>query len=191
MPFAAVFNARFDIAPNAQPFDFVATTEAATAAIHFDTQLGVYTATLTVPTPTARNWGFTTGSGQLVFSCGTPTPSQGSMAFPGNIVPVSAVDPVAAWALTYLPPAVEPPCVLTGGLCFLQGPNTTVVTTGSFTPGITFVVDANNHPELSTFGGFVQIPCAGPGPTNRTTTFSLYVDGKLVASKTGTYSVAQ
>ncbi len=191
MPFAAVFNARFDIARNAQPFDFAATTEAATAVIHFDTQQDAYTATLTVPTPMARNWGFTTGSGQPVFSCGIPTPSQGSVAFPANQVPASLVDPVAAWALRYLPAAAEPPCVPTGGLCFPQGPNTTVVTTGTFTPGTTFVVDANNHPELSTFGGFVQIPCVGPGPASRTTTFSLYVDGKLVASKTGTYTIGQ
>jgi uncharacterized protein (TIGR03437 family) len=190
MLFAAVFNARFDIARNAQPFDLVATTEAATAVIHFDTQQGVYTATLTVPTPAGRNWVFSS-NGQWVFSCGTPTPSQGATAFPGNIVPTASVDPVAAWALRYLPPAAEPPCVPTGGLCFLQGPNTTVVTTGTFTPGTAFVVDANNHPELSTFGGFVQIPCAGPGPTSRTTAFSLYLDGRLVASKTGTYNVAQ
>jgi hypothetical protein len=40
---------------------------------------------------------------------------------------------------------------------------------------------------LSTFGGFLQI---SPGaPKTRTTTFQLYVDGKLVASQNAAYSV--
>jgi uncharacterized protein (TIGR03437 family) len=182
MPFAVVFNVRFDIAPNAQPFDFVATTEAATAAVHFDTQQGVYTATLTVPTFAARNWDFSTDL-QSIYYCTTPTPSQGSSRPPGNIVPASAVDPVAAWALNQLP--ADP----NANRVAQRSANTTVVTTGTFTPGTTFVIDANNHPELSTFGGFVQIPCVGP--KSRTTTFSLYLDGKLILSKTGTYTAMQ
>jgi hypothetical protein len=67
--------------------------------------------------------------------------------------------------------------------------NTTVVTTRTFTPGATFTIDANNHPELAAFGGFLQIAYAGS--QTRTTTFGLYVDGKLIASETGTYSVVR
>jgi uncharacterized protein (TIGR03437 family) len=190
MLFAAVFNARFDVAPNAQPFDLVATTEAVTAVIHFDTQRGVYTASLTVPTFAASIWSFSgyvspdfSTDFQPIYYCATPTSSGGSSPPPGNIVPTSAVDPVAAWALKQLP--ADP----NGNRLAQRSANTTVVTTGTFTPGATFVIDANNHPELSAFGGFVEIPCGGP--TSRTTTFSLYLDGTLIMSKTRTYTVAQ
>lgn len=190
MPFAAVFNVRFDIAPNVQPFDLVATTEGANAAIHFDTQQGVYTAALTVPTFAARNWDFSGYSSpdfstdsQSIYNCATPTASQRSLPPPNNIIPTSAVDPVAAWALKQLP--ADP----NGNRVAQRSANTTAVTTGTFTPGTTFVIDSNNHPELSAFGGFIQIPCAGP--TNRTTIFSLYLDGKLILSKTGTYTVVE
>src|ERR1035441_9473103 len=50
MAVVGVLNVQFDIAANAQPFDVVATSEAATAMIHFDTASGTYTDTLTVPT---------------------------------------------------------------------------------------------------------------------------------------------
>ena len=186
MPFAAVFNVSLDIAPNAQPFDLVATAEAATAVIHFDTQQGVYAATLTVPTSAAQNWNFSVYGeppySQAIYSFGTCTPTTGCIdtPFPGNIVPYASVDPVAKWALSYLPTSSTPANWTV---------NTTVVTTGTFTPGTTFKIDGGNHPELAAFGGFLQI--AQAGSRTRTTTFGLYVDGKLIASKTGNYNVAQ
>jgi hypothetical protein len=100
--------------------------------------------------------------------------------FPGNIVPVVSIDPVATWALNYLP------VIPNDGN---RTANTTVVTTGTFTPGTTFKIDGSNHPELVAFGGFLQI--AHAGGQSRTTTFGLYVDGKLIASGTGTYNVVQ
>jgi uncharacterized protein (TIGR03437 family) len=180
---AAVFNVSFDIAPNAQPFDVVATTDAATAVIHFDTQQGDYTATLTLPTLVARSGNFS-GYGQppyseLIFdflSCGTT----GCTQFPGDVIPFARIDPFATWALSYLPAAPND-----GN----RNANTTVVTTGTFTPGTTFVINGTNHPQLAAFGGFLQIAYAG-GKT-RTTTFGLYVDGKLIASETGSYNVWQ
>lgn len=185
MPVVGVLNVKFDIAANAQPFDVVATSEAATAMIHFDTAKGTYTATLTVPSTAARagNFGSTEFTPVLDFaSCSSGTgvlPSYGCIPFPGNIIPASETDPEADFALNDLPS----PTSTTAGSA-----NSTVVTTGTFTPG-TFTIDAQNHPELTVFGGFFQIPFIGA--KTRNTNFSLYVDGKLIGSQTATYSVAQ
>ena len=185
MTVVGVLNVQFDIAANAQPFDVVATSEAATAMIHFDTASGTYTATLTVPTAAARVGNFQSTEFAPILDLGTCSDgggmltSYGCVPFPGNIIPESRLDPNEISALNYLPN----PTATTAGSA-----NATVVTTGTFTPG-TFAIDANSHPELTVFGGFFQIPFVGA--QTRTTAFSLYVDGKLIASQTATYTVEQ
>jgi len=185
MTVVGVLNVQFDIAANAQPFDVVATSEAATAMIHFDTASGTYTATLTVPTAAARVGNFQSTEFAPILDLGTCSDgggmltSYGCVPFPGNIIPESRLDPNEISALNYLPN----PTATTAGSA-----NATVVTTGTFTPG-TFVIDANSHPELTVFGGFFQIPFVGA--QTRTATFSLYVDGKLIASQPATYTVEQ
>jgi hypothetical protein len=43
--------------------------------------------------------------------------------------------------------------------------------------------------DLANFGGFLQIPEVGPA--SRNASFSLYVDGALIASSSAGYSVVQ
>ena len=106
-------------------------------------------------------------------------PSTGCYPVPGNVIPASRIDANQFTALNHLPS----PTATTAGSA-----NASLVATGTFTPGH-FVIDANNHPELTVIGGFLQIPFVGA--QTRTTTFSLYVDGKLIASQPATYTVAQ
>jgi hypothetical protein len=94
------------------------------------------------------------------------------------MIPGSRIDPVWALVSQVLPlPNVASPPASTGF----------VITSGSAPAGSRFVINRTTQSQLSTFGGFLQI---SPGaPKTRTTTFRLYVDGKLVASQDAAYSV--
>jgi hypothetical protein len=78
----------------------------------------------------------------------------------------------------------------------LPAPNTTSVASansilqvsGSL-GGARFAVDAQNNSALSAFGGIVQVPY-GPFDVG-VSTFSLYVDGRLVVSRGLPYLLVQ
>jgi hypothetical protein len=55
--------------------------------------------------------------------------------------------------------------------------------------GSRFAVDAQNNSSLSIFGGIIQVPY-GPFDAG-VSTFSLYVDGRLIASKGLPYLLSQ
>jgi hypothetical protein len=59
-------------------------------------------------------------------------------------------------------------------------PNALLQVSGSLT-GSRFAIDSQNNSAFFTFGGIVQVPY-GPFELG-VSTFSLYVDGKLIASK--------
>ena len=91
--------------------------------------------------------------------------------FPANIIPKSRIPPWSLGALRQLPaPNTTSP----------GSPNAFLQVSGSLS-GSRFAVDAQNNSTLSTFGGFVQVPY-GPFELGLST-FRLYVDGKLIASK--------
>ena len=66
--------------------------------------------------------------------------------------------------------------------------NASLQVSGSLS-GARFAVDAQNNSPLSTFGGIVQVPY-GPFAAG-VSTFSLYVDGQLIASKGLPYLLVQ
>jgi uncharacterized protein (TIGR03437 family) len=173
---AGTFTISFDILPNAKPFSVVATSEAGSNIIRFNPAAGTWTLTRTVPSLAARSFDyFGTDFKVLDFLSCTATTACSPM--PGNLVPMARVYPPEFRALEYLPL-----------------PNTNTNPAGQSTQG--GAIAANGHFEFrlnaaffTAFGGFVQVPHAG-GP-DRTTTFRLYVDGSLVASKVASYKVRQ
>jgi hypothetical protein len=177
LPVAGGFSAAFDIKPDAKPFSLVAAGEAVQALIMFDPPKGTYQATIVVPTPQARAGDFSSAEFKPVWNLSSCLNAVCS-PFPGNMIPGKLIDPVWALASQVLPlPNVASPPASTGF----------AITSGSAPAGSRFVIDRTSHSYLSTFGGFLQI---SPGaPKTRTTTFQLYVDGKLVASQDAAYSV--
>ena len=67
--------------------------------------------------------------------------------------------------------------------------NATFAESGTLPSNGHFSIDQSTLKELMNFGGFIQVPEAGPG--TRTTTFTLFIDGQLIASRDVTYIVAQ
>jgi uncharacterized protein (TIGR03437 family) len=179
MPVAGMFSVSFDIQPDARRFNVLAAGEAGQALIVFDPPSGTYQATLVVPAAAARMGDFSRSEFNQVLDFATWINGV-CVPFPGNIIPMSRMDP--AWQRAQqsisAPNAPGAPSTSTAF----------VIVSGSAPAGSRFTIDATNHPELAAFGGFLQI---SPGaPKNRTTTFKLYVDGTLVASRDAPYSVA-
>ena len=180
MPMAGIFSVAFDIRAGAKPFSVVATSEAAHAVITFDPAAGTYSAVITVPDDRARNGDFALSEFQPLLdfmSCKNGV----CQPFPGYKIPGNRIDPVWGKVLQFLPRVnVAPSSPSSMGVFQAQG---------EAPAGSRFVIDWNHHPELCMFGGFLQI---SPGlPVTRSTTFRLYVDGKLIESKDGTYDVIQ
>jgi uncharacterized protein (TIGR03437 family) len=166
---AATFQIDFDIAPNAAPFTIRARSTSnllpvSSAVINIDPTLNTGQAMLTEPTAATRVGDFSGAGGGLTdFMTGRP--------FPGNIVPLSRLDPLVLSAVNLLPMPTEG---------FAQSPNATFTASGALPPGGHFTIGSGT-PQLSNFGGFAIIQRI-PG-FNQTITFQLFVDGLLVASK--------
>ena len=99
--------------------------------------------------------------------------------FPNNTLPPARIDPYWLRSIQMLPAP---------NTTAAASPNAFLQVAGSLS-GSRFAVDAQNNSSLSTFGGVVQIPY-GPFEVG-VSTFSLYVDGKLIASKGLPYLLAQ
>jgi len=98
---------------------------------------------------------------------------------PGNLVPGSLIDPAQKAAFNLMPSPNVPDSTGTGvGYWKRSGP---------ITAGGRITITASS--SLSMFGGFMQIPCANPFAT-KSDTLKLFVDGKLVASREVSYSLA-
>jgi uncharacterized protein (TIGR03437 family) len=162
---AATFTTAFDILPGANPFVVQATSPAGDAIININPAQNTWQATYVVPTSAAKNWDFS-GAGFTVtdFLSGTP-----GLPFPGNIIPFSRVDPLAESALSALPlPTVAG----------TTGANGTWSASGTLPAGGHFTIGTGTSQPPS-FGGYINLSARGA----QSTSFSLYVDGQLVASK--------
>ena len=99
--------------------------------------------------------------------------------FPNSQIPPSKIDPSRVRATQILPAP---------NTTAVAGPNAFLQVSGTLS-GSRFTVDAQSNSSLSTFGGIVQVPY-GPFEVG-VSTFSLYVDGQLVASKDLPYLLSQ
>ena len=166
LPLVARFRAEFTIRSDAQPFRLKAVSATGSTTIVFNTQNGTYDATVTVPSAFTRVFNFGDTEITAVDLAGLGQP------FAGNIVPLGRWDVAAVAAFDLLPPANAP---------VLGSSTWEYRTTGQARRGTKFVIDDNNHPELSRFAGFVPAPY-NPGQKFRDTPVRLYIDGELVAS---------
>ena len=145
---AGTFTSSFDILPAAKPFQVVATVTAQNTTGSFRAVIGIdpgnnaWQATYTVPATPPRYWDFSTAGFTITdfYSGGLP--------FPGNIIPMSRVDPIAAAVINMLPLATT--SVATGA-------NGTFSSSGTLPPDRHFMIGAGVLPQLSNFGGFTNL----------------------------------
>jgi uncharacterized protein (TIGR03437 family) len=175
---AGTFTSSFDILPTAKPFQVFATVTAPNstgnvfAVIAIDAGNNTWQATYTVPATPSRFWDFSSASGWGIvmdFLSGYP--------FPGNVIPMSRVDPIAATAISILPQANSP--VTTGA-------NSAFFSSGTLPPDRHFMIGAGFLPQLSNFGGFTNLTHVSG---DNSATFQLFVDNLLVASKSVPFTV--
>jgi uncharacterized protein (TIGR03437 family) len=176
---AGVFTVSFDIVPGAGPFAVAAVGEAGSSLISIDPAAGTYTASVTTLTPAAAAGDFSSSIMPLWDYGSCDWKSAICFPFPASIVPPSRINPFWGGALRQLPAP---------NTTAMASPNAFLQVSGSLS-GSRFAVDGQNNSTLSTFGGIVQVPY-GPFEVG-ISTFSLYVDGTLIASKALPYLVTQ
>ena len=172
------FTASFDILPAAKPFQVVATVTAQNAAgsvtgmISIDPVNHAWRATYTVPALPSRSWDFS-NAGFVVTDF-----LAGGYPFPGNVIPLHRVDPIAYAALNILaqPNTLSP----------ATGANGTYSTSGALPADGHFVIGAGVLPQLSNFGGFTNLLHVSG---SNAATFHLFVDNLEVASKSVPFTV--
>lgn len=168
---AGVFTVSFDIVPGAAPFAVAAVGEGGGSIISIDPVAGTFSASVSTPTPAAAHGDFSSSIAALWDYSSCNWKSAVCLPFPNGQMPLSRIDPYWLRATQMLPP---PDAGAT------PGPTGLLQVSGSIA-GLRFVVDGQNNSLLSTFGGMVQVPY-GPFSVG-VSTFSLYVDGQLIASK--------
>ena len=175
---AGSFSVSFDIlppSPSAGAFAVAAVGEAGGSIISIDPVAGTYTASVTTITTAASHGDYSGTNLQVLdyLSCNNAV----CQPFPGMVIPATRIDPFWAIATQQLPPP---------NTTVPASPNALLQASGNLN-GSRLVVDGQTNSTLSKFGGIVQVPF-GPFDT-RVSTFRLYVDGKLVASKDFPYGV--
>lgn len=191
LPIIGSFSVDLDILPGAQPFAIVATSEAGSAIVNVNPSAGTWQATLSEPPLLSRTGDFSQ-SNFKTFYLPCVNNSGPCMSAPGNVIPSSLMDPVAIQAMASLPRPNS--CSETSqqffgtGLPYCTNANATYSTSGTLPVGGHFSIGTNALSNLAAFAGFIQI--AGAGPSTRTTTFRLYVDNRLIATKTVGYPIA-
>ena len=177
---AARFTASFDIVSGAKPFSVVATSEAGNAVININPTEGTWQAAFSGPMVPSRTGNFSAASWTILdFSSYVP-PNMGERSpFPGNIIPAPVfsfdVNEVSAEGQMPLPTTVA-----------ADGVNGTFSQSGTLPADRHFDVAAIGLPTA--FGGWLQIAWP-PGPASRTTTYGLYIDGKIITSNVRSYTV--
>jgi uncharacterized protein (TIGR03437 family) len=175
---AASFRVSFDIVSKAVPFDVAAVGTGGASLISIDPTTATYSASVSTMTPEAIRgdfsksivplWDYSACDAQAV-----------CFAFPGpSILPANRLDPFWLQTTRALPAASTTTATSPNALLQLSG------TIGK----ARLTIDGNTNAVLSRFGGIVQAP-AGPFDTV-ISTFKLYVDGRLVASKDVPYRVS-
>jgi uncharacterized protein (TIGR03437 family) len=176
---AARFTASFDIVSGAKPFSVVATSEAGNAVIKINPTEGIWQAAFSGPTVPSRTGNFSAAPWTILdFGYYVPPNTDQPSPFPGNMINAQAFsydgNEVSAEGLLPLPTTVA-----------ADGVNGTFSQSGILPAGGHFDVASVGLPTA--FGGWLQI--AWPGPASRTTTYGLYVDGKLITSNVQPYTV--
>jgi hypothetical protein len=175
---AASFRVSFDIGLKAGPFDVAAVGTGGAALISIDPATATYTASISTLSPEAARGDFSKSIVPLwdYASCGLQLVC---FAFPGpSVLPTSRLDPFWLQATRALPAPTT---------SMSTSPNAVFQVTGAIASG-RLTIDGNTNAELSRFGAIVQVPI---GPFDKAiSTFKLYVDGKIVASKDLPYRVA-
>ena len=159
---AGTFNLAFDIVTGAKPFVVQANSAAGSATININPAQNTWQATYVVPTSAARAGSFSS-AGFVVTDYLTGLP------FPGNIIPQSRLDPIEVSAANSFP---------LPNATAINGPNGTWTTSGSIPAGGHFTFGTSSTPP-SVFGGYINLMARGA----QSASFSLYVDGQMVASK--------
>jgi uncharacterized protein (TIGR03437 family) len=183
---AGTFTLSLDISSGAAPFDVAAVGQAGAAVISID------------PISTCINDAGIVSTGQYTASMSTVTPDAARGDFSGSIVPLwdyltcDAESECLGFSLSTIPPARldrlwtnAVAMLATANSITTAGPNAFSQSTGCLSdlqgvPGH-LLINAQNNSLFSTFGGVTEIPL-GPFMT-RVSTFALYVDGGLIASK--------
>jgi uncharacterized protein (TIGR03437 family) len=166
----------FDIRPNAQPFTVLALGPGATAFLQIDPAGGTWQGYVTSPPPAASAGNFFPYS-IVVYNLLSGTP------FPGNIIPLSSLDPIEVQAANLLPSPNVFPTTPSPNATFVYA-SQPLMQSGHFSIGSGQASD-----DLSNlyFGGFVNI--GQPPPSAQTAEFLLFVDGVLVTMKDVSYQV--
>jgi uncharacterized protein (TIGR03437 family) len=167
---AGVFTVSFDILPGASPFSVAAVGETGGSIISIDPAAGTYTASVTTLTPAATFGDFSNSTLPLWDYASCNWKSGVCLQFPNNQIPASRIDPYWLRATQMLPAS---------NTTAAASPNASLQVSGSI-GGSHFAIDDQTNGALSTVGGIVQLPY-GPFELG-VSTFSLYVDGKLIAS---------
>jgi uncharacterized protein (TIGR03437 family) len=174
---AGSFTVAFDILPSAKPFDVAAVGEGGGSIISINPAAGTYTASVHTTTPAAVLGDFSGLSAPVWDYLSCEFTSAACRPFPQNRIPLSRMSKFWVSAVRTLPTPNTP---------VAPSPNSSFQVSGKLS-GSRFAVDNQTNSELSRFGGFVQVPYSSfPVPVS---TFRLYVDGRLVASKDLPYLV--
>lgn len=173
---AGSFRVSFNVVPSAKPFDIAAVGEGGGSIISIDPSAGIFSAFVTTITPQVLtlDWRPFVPPVFHFFFCGRSS----AICGPERGIPPAANDPFWPTARRLPTPSASTP----------TSPNGSLQVSGRLS-GSRFIVDGQNNTGLSTFGGFVQLQF---GPFDRSvSTFKLYVDGRLVASKDYSYRLFQ
>jgi uncharacterized protein (TIGR03437 family) len=174
---AGTFSVDFDLQPFALPFSILAASDSGATVIAINPGAGTWQATVTVVTPAAEVGNLSSSGFALVWDFLTCVSDGSCSPFPNNEIPESLLDPKALQAMNMLPQETSP---LAGS------PNALFSASGTLSGTH---VSIGPSSDLANFGGFLQIPEVGPA--SRNASFSLYVDGALIASSSASYSVVQ
>lgn len=207
MLIAGTFSVSFDIVPGARPFSIVAAGEAGDAVVNINPATDTWQAALSEPTLASISGDFSPNlSGFLaVWNLSSCQENGLCVTFPGNVISSASLDPAAVQVMNRLPQ--QNSCAESSAAYYLLGlpycisANGTYSTSGALPANGHFSIGTPNNctrnisgsvtcaSDLTNFGGFIQIPTAGHA--SRTTTFSLYVDGRMIATQSATYSITQ
>ena len=144
----------------------------ALATINIDPVGNTWQATYSVPTALARSYDFA-NAGVVVYNYLAGAP------FPGNIIPLSLIDPAASSAVGMLP---------LPNSAAVNGANGTWTASGTLPAGGHFAINSSSLTQLQNFGAFTFLPSNELGGTY-SATFTVYVDNMQVASTTVQYKI--
>jgi len=175
---AAKFSAAFDILPTAQPFNLVASCPGGSMTVAFNPAAGTWQATSNVPTAALRSGDFSNVTNAQGAYIVIRDFLNNDMPFPGNFIPQSRLDPVAAQAMSPIPLPNY-----TGTIA-----NVNFLLQGAIPSGGHFVINDSSNSNLANFGSFIYADNPGlGGQLWRTNTCSLTVDGVLLSSSFVTF----